>query len=234
MDTFEESNGTRSPFYENGVTKAKATAVGALDMCTATGQRTYRYAVAPVQQLGDVVFESASAVISAVDCMMARTWLAQRTRKHRVPLIEGGFHGERMNSSTLLNASEDQPCWACGQEITSPGRVFSCDAYARRAEQSGFTPATAPGAMALAAIMTGQLTQILHGNHELANTTLAADLRMGTMRLSLSQQTSGSIADLRLEQVGIGPRQLLDVNGRDRRQTFRVAGDCESLFFKVS
>ena len=184
MDSFEDSNATRSPFYQEGTPKASATAKGAHRLCTATGTKHYRYATVHVQRLGDAIFEDATAVISAVDCQMARTWLAQRSRRHGIPFIEGGFHTERWNVSTLLNASDQAPCWACGQPMTAPGRVFSCDAYARRAQAQGFIPATAPGAMGLAAAMTGLLTQVLHGNNELADTLIAADLRQGMMRLT--------------------------------------------------
>lgn len=183
MDVFEESNATRSPFYRQGAPKALATAQGAARLCTATGPIDYRYGSTQVQRFGDAIFEDATAVLCAVDCQLARGWLAQRCRLHGVPLIEGGFRAERWNISTFPNGAEDEPCWACGQQFTASGRVFSCDAYARAAEARGVIPATAPGAMSLAAAMAGQLTQTLHGNSDLANTTLAADLRRGVLRL---------------------------------------------------
>lgn len=183
LDRFEDSNATRSPFYRSGALKARATAEGALRRCTATTPISYRYAATHVQRLGDAIFENATAVLCAVDCRRTRAWLAQRTRLHGVPLIEGGFRAERWNVSTFLNGADDEPCWACGQQVFTRSRVFSCDAYARSAEARGFIPATAPGAMGLAAFMVGQLTQILHGNRQLANTLISTDARRGVMRV---------------------------------------------------
>lgn len=332
MDVFEESNATRSPFYCQGASKAKATAEGAARLCTATNEKHYRYGSTHVQRFGDAIFRGATAVLCAVDSQSGRGWLAQRCRLHGVPLIEGGFRAERWNVSTLLNGSDEEPCWACGQQLTASGRIFACDAYARNVELQGFIPATAPGAMGLAATMVGQLTQLLHGNHELANTTLAADLRLGIMRLSrrvsdpncvldhrvarevtdipvtpddtvaallaevekhvsepmvvlpapfirnaacrgchalasvqqpewaldgpplctecggtdersegvpeqhgyLARQTSTSIADLTLGQIGLGPRLLLRVEDESGVAMIRIGGECSPLTFPVS
>ena len=181
MDHFEDSNVTRSPFYREAWAKAKAVAIGARSMCTARGEVVYRFAECMIQRLGDAVFRGPgrTTVLAAVDSQEARLWLAQRCRKLGVLLIEGGFYTERWNVSVFLNGGDDEPCWACGQGDLETTRLFSCDAYARQAERDGVIPATAPGAMGLGAAQVGILTQVLHGNLDLANSTISADLHRG-------------------------------------------------------
>lgn len=184
MDHFEESNATRSPFYRGGSAKAEAVAAGARAMCTATTDIVYRFAVGMIQSLGDAIFTGPgrTVVLSAVDSQPARVWLAQRSRKLGVLLVEGGFFEERWNVSAFRNDSDTSPCWACGMEEIETGRIFSCHAYATRINAGGIIPATAPGAMGLAAFQVGLLTQLLHGNCELADSTLAVDLHRAVVR----------------------------------------------------
>lgn len=184
MDYFEESNATRSPFYSEGRAKAEAVTSGARAMCTATGDIVYRFAVGMIQRLGDALFTGPgrTVVLSAVDSQPARLWLAQRCRKHRVMLVEGGFYKERWNVSAFLNEDDSSPCWACGMDSFETARVFSCNTYAQQANTGGFIPATAPGAMSLASFQVGLMTQLLHGNHALADSTLAVDLHQATVR----------------------------------------------------
>lgn len=185
FDRFDESNATRSPFYGRGRFKAPCVAAGARRMCTARAGVCFRYFVGMVQQLGDILFREAQPVVvfSALDSQPGRLWLADRCRKASVPLVEGGFHGEHWNVSVFANSCDDAPCWACGQTDIEPRRVFSCEAYAREAESDGFIPATAPGAMALAACMVSLATQLLHGNDSLADCTLVTDLNRGKVQL---------------------------------------------------
>jgi len=185
MDMFEESNISRSPFYREGWHKAKATAVGARGLCTAIGRSAYCYVTEPVQRLGDAIFRLCehTVVFSAVDNQPARRWLAQRCRTMGVPLFEGGFRGDRWNLSVFPNRSEDEPCWHCDRAEEVSGRLFSCETYARQAMEAGLTPATAPGAAALAANQAGVATAFLHGEEALASTTIFGNLREGTTRI---------------------------------------------------
>lgn len=185
MDTFEESNITRSPFYRKNAGKARATAAGAMAMCTATGPIHYRHTNAMVQWLGDALFRADKpiVVLSAVDTMQARWWLAERTLLNSVPLIEGGFRGERWNLSVTLNTDPDGPCWLCDQQHMSAGRTFSCTTYARAVSEAGFVPATASTAALLAARMVEAATVLLHGESELAQCTLFGNSRTAAMQV---------------------------------------------------
>jgi molybdopterin/thiamine biosynthesis adenylyltransferase len=183
MDDFEESNATRSPFYSDGWPKAKAVTLGARQLCTAGVGILYRYAECMIQRLGDAIYQGPgrTAVLSAVDSPDARFWLAQRCRRASILLVEGGFRAERWNASVFPNTGNDDPCWACGQGAPTRTRIFSCDAYARKAEKRGFIPATASGAMALAGTMVALMTKMLHGDSAMANCTLSADLTRGVV-----------------------------------------------------
>ena len=187
MDRFEESNISRSPFYRRGCNKAEAAALAAQRLCTATGPIRYRYANCMVQWLGDAVFRPGerTIVLLAVDGLPARWWVAERCRAMGVPLVEGGFHADRWNLSIFPNNAGD-PCWACSQGEIETGRVFSCDTYARQAIEAGFIPATAPGAMSLAAWQLAAATALAHGDSTLANTTVFGDLRTGRTQLMRS------------------------------------------------
>ena len=182
MDIFEESNISRSPFFRLGWNKAKATALYAKQLCTATGSAVYAYSTDMVQRLGDAIFTRApnTIVFAAVDNLAARFWLAQRCRLTGIPLVEGGFHAQRWNSSVFPNRNAKEPCWACdhaGERTSS--RVFSCDAYARAAIRGGAIPATATGAMALAAHQVEAAIAMLHGDLTLASSTIFGHLRQG-------------------------------------------------------
>lgn len=185
MDTFEESNMTRSPFYRDGAHKAKATAVGARAMCTAMGPITYRYTCDMVQRLGDALFRSGkkTIVIAAVDSVEARWWLAERCRMNGVPLIEAGFRGERWNLTVVPNGHTEEACWACDQQRATTHRLFSCTTYARGVMATGLIPATAPVAMSLAAWQVEAAAALLHGDARLAGCSLFGDLRTGQVQL---------------------------------------------------
>lgn len=178
------SNITRSPFYREGMPKARAVAAGARAMCTCVGRVSYRFARAVIQELGDALLVGDNVLVfSAVDNAMARSWLAQRTRACGVPLIEGGFRGERWNLSVFPNSSSDEPCWHCGRPETTDSKVFSCETYARVSEERGFIPATAPGAMGLAAAMVEAGMALLHGDLALANTSVFTNMRSGISQI---------------------------------------------------
>ena len=213
MDSFEESNAPRAKFFRLNEAKSKAVATGAKQLCTAIVANRYRYAVARIQALGDALFLGPEKKIAfaAVDCPDARRWIAQRCRRLGVPMIEGGFYGGRWNASVIMNRADEEPCWACGQGPLSRSRVFSCDAYARKTAENGSIPASAPVAASLGAFMVGAMAGVLHGDEQLANSTITCDLRRGVQHLMRRQADSDCQVDHRLlhtQAVGLesGPK----------------------------
>lgn len=200
MDFFEESNAPRARFFLLNEAKAKAVSIGAKQLCTAVVANRYRYAVARIQALGDAMFLGPvrTIVLAAVDCPDARRWIAQRCRRLGVPMIEGGFFAGRWNASVIMNRAAEEPCWACGQGQLSRSRVFSCDAYARKTAETGSIPASAPVAASLGAFMVDALAGLLHGDEQLANTTVACDMRRGMQNLMRRQAEPDCQVDHRL------------------------------------
>jgi len=144
-------------------------------------------------------------VLLAVDTDAARMWVTQRTRTMGVSMIEGGFRGEKWNLSVFPNQAEDEPCWACDQGHLVSERLFSCDRYAHQAEMSGFIPATAPGAMALAAWQTAAATAVLHGDLTLANSTVFTNMRAATTTMMRRSQNP----DCRIDHRVVGQEATL-------------------------
>jgi molybdopterin/thiamine biosynthesis adenylyltransferase len=218
MDRFERSNASRSPFYREGWNKAKATTLECSRLCTAQSATDYRYSPCMIQIHGDAIFKHDNNVVvmSAVDNQLARLWLAQRSRKLGIILVEGGFFKERWNVSAFPNTKDTDPCWACGLRDLETSRVFSCDTYARATEVAGFVPATAPGAMGVAACQVGVMTQMLHGNMELANSTVSTDLQRGfAQKMRRTQdpdcQLEHQIVSDRALPIACGPNDTVDV-----------------------
>lgn len=184
MGSFDdESNITRSPYWKEGAPKAVAVAEGAQAMCTAEGAVHYYALTSMVQWLGDAIFVGHSAgralVFCAVDCQDARAWTAQRCRYLGVPLVEGGFRGHRFNLSVFPNSGDAEPCWACDVPAIKSSRVFSCDAYARRAIADQQIPAIATCSFCVGNWMVEAGLSLLHGNQELSNKAVFGDLRGG-------------------------------------------------------
>lgn len=107
-DAFEDSNRTRSPYYQAGAAKARAVAEGFLRTATHPDPEAY-FHVGLVQEVGDLLAGGLAAawfptaIVSAVDSNRARTYLAQLGRRFAVPLVEAGFDGADIGVSVVSN-----------------------------------------------------------------------------------------------------------------------------------
>src|SRR5262249_9304213 len=119
----------------------------------------------------------ATVVVSAVDSNSTRAYIGSMARKHRRPLVEGGFDGSDISFCALSN-DPDGPCWWCHQEVQTVDHLtLSCTARAKEVEQAGFIPATQPAAAALGAMMAEAVIQLGHNNYEIANRRLYGNVR---------------------------------------------------------
>ena len=118
-DTVEPSNLTRAPLFRRERMagnrrrhKARELALGALGHSYASAP-VARYAAARVESLGLGVFEGAHVVVSAVDSLTVRAYLADATRLLGIPLVETGFAGPSGHVSAFANRAGEEPCWRC-------------------------------------------------------------------------------------------------------------------------
>jgi molybdopterin/thiamine biosynthesis adenylyltransferase len=148
-DRFEEHNRTRSPAYplhdeqeQYGMDKARAVALKLRRLMTAP-QPSMRYAHNWIQELGDGAFRGVSVVVSCVDSQLARSYLSDKARHHGLPLVEGGFEAERLTLTSFPAVTREEalttPCWRCSNPHVES--IYSCGAYAARAEAAGVIPA---------------------------------------------------------------------------------------------
>lgn len=184
FDAFETHNVTRSPLYPTAkeeerwsLMKAKVVAHKLLPMMTAPSPRI-RYAVAPIQSLGDLPFLHAQLVFSAVDNQNARAYLAERCHVVGRPLIEGGLYAELFNIS-ICGPDSNDPCYRC----ISPNKMgaFSCTLHALMVEQQQALPAIQNTAAVLAGLQAEVGLQWLHGDLALRNRYIYANTHTLTM-----------------------------------------------------
>jgi molybdopterin/thiamine biosynthesis adenylyltransferase len=197
FDTFEPQNVTRSPLYPNeherhiwGLEKAKAVAHKLRPLMTAPTPKI-RYAVAPIQSLGDLPIAEADIVYAAVDNAEARAYLAERCRITHRPLIEAGFHAE-IFTLTVFGPDIADPCYLC----VHPTRVgaFSCTRYALQVQQTRAIPAIQNTAAVLAGLQAESGIQWLHGEYSLRNKRVYGNTRtlsMSMYDLPLSSECLG-------------------------------------------
>ncbi len=188
FDVFEGHNATRSPFYPThdevtrlGRGKAAIVAHRAAQASTASKARVY-YSANLIQVLGDGALSWADIVVSAVDSLNARAWLAERCRLLARPMVEGGFSGPDFNLSAFA-PTEGAACYRCGQ----PGREssMSCTAYALAAERAHIVPAIQTSAAVLGGYQAEQVVQLLHGSHERLGYRSYGNVRRETLQTAL-------------------------------------------------
>lgn len=186
-DVVEASNVTRSPLFrrERLVAgrerqKVREVTLGVLAISTAAAPRV-RLAARPVEALGYGAFRGASVVISGLDSLEGRAYLADLTRELRVPLVELGFMGHEGHIAVFPNASDEEPCWRCLHPRVAPGH-FSCREYARAVTARGLTPATQPLAATFAALAAEAAIGALHGRFDLGGRHFGLDIRSGRAR----------------------------------------------------
>jgi molybdopterin/thiamine biosynthesis adenylyltransferase len=183
-DTIEPSNLTRSPLFRRERLagnrrrhKARELAVGALAHSYAASP-VARYAVARIESLGLGVFEGVDVVISAVDSLAVRAYLADATRLLGVPFVEVGFAAAHGHLSVFPNRSGEEACWRClHPQVASGG--FSCALYAAEAEAQGRIPATQTIAAVFGALAAEAAIQALHGEFPLGGQVLELNIRTG-------------------------------------------------------
>ena len=221
-------NRTRSPLYPLeyeqtcfGMKKAEAVSNKLKPLMTAKNSEI-QYANAWIEDLGDGAFAGVSIVVSCVDNAKARAYLSDKARWHSLPLIEAGFHGPNLSLSCYPAVSGTEsltaPCWRCAHQSTFGS--FSCDEYAKLAENQGIIPAIQNGASALGAMQAEAVISALHGEMPFAFQGYDLNIRTGkTLKISLSADkecpgihtslenkplelqtsASGSLSDLLLE-----------------------------------
>lgn len=191
FDSFEAHNATRSPLYPTseerarwGMEKAIVVAHKLLPMMTAPTPKV-RYASTQVQTLGDLPLARANLVFSAVDNLAARAYLAERCKILQQPLIEAGFHAETLNLA-VFGPEAEEPCYRC----LSPQKVgaFSCTHYALQVEEDHAIPAIQNTAAVLAGLQAEVGVQWLHGERDLRDKAVYANIRTMSMHVvQLSQ-----------------------------------------------
>jgi len=144
LDQFEPHNATRSPCFPSaserrrwGNSKAAVVARKLRQFVSWSQCPKVTYLDGPIQRFGDAPFRDATIVVSAVDSNTTRAYIGAMARKHRRPLVEGGFHGPDLSYCVLSNHT-DSPCWLCHQQLQIVDHLrMSCTAGAKEAEQAG-------------------------------------------------------------------------------------------------
>lgn len=184
-DVFQPHNATRSPLFPLpseaaiwGQGKAPVVAQKVRSVSTAPNARV-RYAAEPIQALGDTPLADADIVISAVDTVDGRAYLAERCRLVGRPLLEGGFNGAEVQFA-LYGWEAGEACFRCG----NPNRegASSCTRYALQAEAEGVIPAIQTGASMLGALMAEQALLWLQGEETWRGSRIYGDVRKATCR----------------------------------------------------
>jgi molybdopterin/thiamine biosynthesis adenylyltransferase len=201
FDRFEPHNATRSPCFPSpserrrwGDSKAAAVAKKLRRLVSWSKSPKVSHLDGPIQQFGDAPFKDATVVVSAVDSNAVRAYIGAMARKHKRPLVEGGFDGADISFCALSNDSHG-PCWLCHQQIKAVDHLrLSCTARATEAEQSGFVPATQPAASALGALMAEAVIQVGHNNREIIDRRVYGNVRSAkttSVRLTLDELCQG-------------------------------------------
>jgi adenylyltransferase/sulfurtransferase len=217
FDRFEPHNATRSPLFPTageaevwGLEKAPVIAHQLKERATCPTPRI-RYAVGPVESVGDLPIVEADVVVCAVDTLSARAYLAERCRLLRRPMVEAGFHGHDVNLAVFSDEPAD-PCYRCGH----PERVgaFSCRRYAREADAAGIIPAIQNAAAAVGAMQSEAAIGWLLGSRDLSNHRVYFNLRtLGARRVRMARDPRcpgiHRSVDERPAHLDLGPRNSL-------------------------
>jgi molybdopterin/thiamine biosynthesis adenylyltransferase len=179
-DRFEPHNRTRSPLFPTqraaggaGMPKAPSTASALRRHCT-HADAVVRWADAWIEALGAAAFDDVDVVVSCVDVLHGRAYLADQCRLLGIPLVEGGFRGAEVTFSTFPAASDqtsakDLACWRCWKAIDDD--IVSCRMHATRAEDAGIVPAIQTAAATLGGMQAEAVIEVLHGHCDVARRT---------------------------------------------------------------
>ncbi|HEV2891147.1 MAG TPA: ThiF family adenylyltransferase [Frankiaceae bacterium] len=187
-DMFEPHNVTRSPLYppasdvsDRGLGKAVNVAHRALAVATAPEADIW-WAARTIQRVGDGVIRAADVVVSAVDDMSARAWLAERCRVVGRPMVEGGFQDSRYNVS-VFGPDPDEACFRC----VNPSRESSasCTKYALKAEAAAIVPALQTTAAVAGGLVAEHAIGWLHGRTPIRARRVYGDIRTGSSSVAV-------------------------------------------------
>lgn len=179
-DRFEPHNRTRSPLFPTrtpaggaGAAKAPSTAA-ALRRHATHPYAVVRWADAWIEDLGAAAFDDIDIVVSCVDALHGRAYLADQCRLLSIPMVEGGFGGPEVTVATFPAAStaisaEELACWRCGKELDD--NIISCRQQAARAERAGIVPAIQTAAATLGGLQAEAVIEVLHGHCDEARRT---------------------------------------------------------------
>jgi adenylyltransferase/sulfurtransferase len=212
FDVFEQHNAAHSPFYPTsvdvarfGLGKAAVVAHRAASIGTAGDLAVY-YAPNLIQVLGDGAISWSDLVVSTVDNLTARAWLAERCRLLGKPMVEGGFAGPNFNLSAFA-ATPGSTCYRCGRPERESS--MSCAAYALAADATAIVPAIQTSAAVLAGYQAEQVVQLLQGKVDRLGYRSYGNVRSETLRTALLPVNSdcpgihapepviGTVADVR-------------------------------------
>lgn len=197
FDYFEPHNATRSPYYPTlaeqavlGLAKAPVVAHRA-GLSTTMADASVRYSTTTIQQLGNGVIAWADVVVSAVDSITARAWLAEQCRVHGKPMVEAGFSGPDFTLA-LFSGATGEPCYRCA----NPERASSasCTLYAQQAERSGIVPAIQTTAAVAGGLQAEAVIDLLHGYRVDLGMRLYGNIRslqFDSAKLQLNPQCPG-------------------------------------------
>jgi hypothetical protein len=185
-DRFEPHNRAKSSHYPHGLRDAEEAELpfkaewvaSSFARCATASGATIRYANTWVQALGADLFARADLVISCVDAIAARRYVARKALESDTPLVTGGFKANELWYEVHPAAGEPRArsCWNCGK--VADGDVFSCRHYAAEAARHAVVPAIQPAATALGGFMAEAAIMALHGREPHAR-GVALDLRSG-------------------------------------------------------
>lgn len=191
LDRFEPHNRAKSSHYPHQLRdadgdalphKAEWVAQSLAAQATAPGAAV-RYANAWVEDLGADAFAAADVVVSCVDAIPARRYVARKALELDRPLVTGGFRAHALWFEVYPAAEQPRArsCWNCGRVPDTD--VFSCRHYAAEAEREAIIPAIQTGATALGGYMAEAAIMALHGREPVAR-SVSLDLRTGESLLS--------------------------------------------------
>ncbi|WP_066375838.1 HesA/MoeB/ThiF family protein [Herbidospora mongoliensis] len=228
FDEFEDHNATRSPFFPNagerarfGGRKAACVAHRVSAISTADTPEPL-FSESTVQRAGDGCVRWADVVVSAVDGIGARAWLAERARLHGKPMLEGGFSGPEYNYSAF-SGEAGANCYRCFNPVTFSS--MSCREYAREAARHQIVPAIQSTAAVLAGMMVEQVMNVLHDDHNAYGLRFYGDIRRATfdrVNLAVNPDCPGEHDPLPVRAVSPGsadPHTVSDLLEIVRRQT---------------
>lgn len=200
-DRFEAHNRTRSPLYpvggDTGLPKAPSTAA-ALARIATHERAVVRFADAWIEELGAAVFDGVAVVVSCVDALRARAYLADRCALLGLPLVEAGFEGPEVSLAVFpVGDPAATACWRCGGSAVA-SETMSCRIRATAAEAAGIIPAIQTAAAVLGGLQAEAVVEVLHGRSERARRSWL-DIRTG----------EGLAADLSVSARCPGPHRRL-------------------------